>query len=58
MNEYEVYLECAYGEVLRLKLKADSMAYAALAAIAGFHAEFPKSGLVRMTVEQMKEQER
>ena len=58
MSEYEVHAECADGEVLRLKLKAVSMAYAALAAIAGFHAAFPKSWLVRMVVEQMKEQER
>ena len=56
MSEYEVHAECADGEVLRLKLKAVSMAYAALAAIAGFHAAFPKRGLVRMTVERLEKE--
>lgn len=58
MSEYEVHAECADGEVLRLKLKAVSMAYAALAAIAGFHAAFPKRGLVRMTVERLEKENR
>lgn len=58
MSEYEVHAECADGEMWRLRLKADSMAYAALAAIANFHAAFPKGGLVRITVEQVKEEKR
>lgn len=58
MSEYEVHAVCADGEMLRLGLKADSMAYAALAGIANFHAAFPKGSLVRITVEQVKEEKR
>lgn len=58
MSEYEVHAECADGEMWRLRLKADSMAYAALAAIENFHAAFPKGSLVRITVEQVKEEKR
>lgn len=58
MSEYEVHAECADGEMWRLRLKADSMAYAALAAIANFHAAFPKGSLDRYADEQVKEEKR
>lgn len=58
MNEYEVHAECADGEMWRLRLKAYSMAYTVLAAIANFHAASPEGSLVRITVEQVKEEKR